>query len=240
MPRLFVAGATGYTGQAVVREARQRGLEVVAHIRPDSKRLADLGPVLEGLGATIDTTPWDEAALAARLAELAPTHVFALLGITQSRRRAAQRSGEAEQSYASVDEGLTRMLLRAAGSCTPPPRFVYLSSEGAGGSPRSPYMRARANCERALEASSVPWTAARPCFITGDDRDESRPLERGAAAVLDAGLSVLGLVGLGATRDAYRSISGPRLAHALVSLALDPEAACRVAGAAELQQRAGA
>ena len=36
----FVAGATGYTGRAVVERLVADGFEAVAHVRPDSSRLA--------------------------------------------------------------------------------------------------------------------------------------------------------------------------------------------------------
>ena len=61
MQRAFVAGATGYTGRAVVRELTDRGLECIAHVRPDSPRLEEWRRVFTAMGATFDCTPWGDA-----------------------------------------------------------------------------------------------------------------------------------------------------------------------------------
>jgi hypothetical protein len=76
---------------------------------------------------------------------------------------------------------------------------------------------------------------ARPSFITGPDRAERRPAERLGAAVVDAALAPLRLVGLGAAADRWRSTSADELAAALVRLAADPAAAGRVVGGDRLR-----
>lgn len=238
MGAMFVAGATGYTGQAVVREARRLGLDVVAHIRPDSPRLDAQREAFQSLGVSVDTTPWDEQKLAETLRAIRPHAVFSLLGTTQKRSMAARRRGGAEESYQTVDEGLTRMLLRASESSGVGPRFVYLSSEGAQGKGRSPYMNARVACERALAESDLAWVAARPCFITGADRADFRPMERGSAILFDVLLGAVGLLGMKRTRQAYRSITSEHLAMALISLALDPLVSRTAVSSYDLQERA--
>ena len=62
-PRFFIAGATGYTGQHLVREAAQHGMHTVAHIRPDSSQRERCTKEFESHGALIDTSPWEEEAL---------------------------------------------------------------------------------------------------------------------------------------------------------------------------------
>jgi uncharacterized protein YbjT (DUF2867 family) len=157
-----------------------------------------------------------------------PPAVFALLGTTRKRGAA---TGD---TYESVDYGLTALLLRAARAAGPPwPRFVYLSALGADPASRNAYLAVRGRLEAELAAGPVPYVVARPSFITGTDRDESRPVERVGAAAVD-GLAVplrwLGAALPGARRlaDRYRSTSADELAAALVRAAADPAAAGRV------------
>lgn len=219
----FVAGATGYVGREVVRALAEAGVTVHAHVRPDSSRLDESRERFAAMGAVVDTTPWDQSALAERLRELAPSAVFALLGTTRKRARAEGLS----DPYDRIDYGLTAMLIRAA-AVAGSPRFVYLSSAGVGPRARGGYMRARWRAEQALIASGLPYTIARPAFITGPDRDDARPGERVAATVSDSALRVAALLGGRKLRSRYQSTTNVVLATALVRLAFDPVAANRV------------
>ena len=223
----FVAGATGYVGRALVRVLAGQGTPVVAHVRPDSPERDTWRVRFADLGATADVTPWDAEAMAGTLAALRPSAVFALLGTTRQRARAAAAHG-ARESYETVDYGLTALLLqatrRAARAMDTPARFVYLSSVGADAASRNPYVAVRGRLEAELRASGLPWTVARPSFITGPDRDESRPAERIGAAVVDAALVVPGWLGARRLRDRWRSTTAVELARALVRLAADPAA----------------
>jgi len=225
--RAFVAGATGYTGREVVRALRERDIETVAHVRPDSSRLSDWRERFESLGAQVDVTPWEPSAMAETLSRLRPTMVFSLLGTTRARGRSAARAGGAAETYETVDYGLSVLLLEAAKTVEPPPRFVYLSAVGVSDATRNAYMRARARVEAALRESGVPHTIVRPSFITGGDR-EGRAGEKAAAMVTDALVTMVGAVGARRLRDRYRSMTGAELADALVRAALDPDCANRV------------
>ena len=79
-PTAFVAGATGYTGREVVAELRRRGIETTAHVRPGAAAADTWRARFETLGATVDTTPWEPAAMDATIARVRPDYVFALLG----------------------------------------------------------------------------------------------------------------------------------------------------------------
>src|SRR5688572_26858649 len=106
MERAFVAGATGYTGRAVVSELTQRGLECIAHVRPDSPQLEEWRDRFKAMGATFDCTPWGDAEFEAVMRHYRPRYSFALLGTTRSRARRAKRKG-ARDSYETVDYLLT-------------------------------------------------------------------------------------------------------------------------------------
>jgi nucleoside-diphosphate-sugar epimerase len=181
----------------------------------------------------VDNTPWGDAEMAHTLSALQPTHVFSLLGTTRARRRAAASRGVAE-SYETIDYGLTSMLVRAAVASGSRPRFVYLSSLGVREHASNPYLVARWRAESLLRSSGLPYTIARPSFITGPGRDESRPLERvGAVAGNFAGfmLRLLGAHRLGAS---LRSMTGRELADGLVRQAFDASAENTIIGAGEL------
>jgi uncharacterized protein YbjT (DUF2867 family) len=216
----FVAGATGYTGRAVVEALVARGVRAVAHVRPDSSQRGEWTERWQRLGAEVDATPWERPALTERLTALAPTLVFALLGTTRARARREGRG--AVEAYEAIDYGLTMLLRDAAEACGHRPRFVYLSSAALQEGTKNPYMRVRVRVERALREGELPYTIVRPSFITGADRDEPRLGERLGAGVADGMLALAGLVGARRLRDRFRSITNVELARGLVRVALDP------------------
>ena len=221
--KLFVAGATGLTGRAVVAHARDRSIETIAHVRPDSSRLGHWEEHFGTLGAVVDTTPWDEGAMTEALRSHAPTAVLALLGTTRRRaRRAAESGGDpAQETYEAVDYGLTALLRRAAEASGVSPRFVYLSSMGAREGSNA-YLSVRARIEAELADGTLPWVVARPSFIVGE-RDESRLGETVGAGALSGALGLLGALGATRLRDRYASINGDDLGRAMLELALRDE-----------------
>ena len=229
----FVAGATGYTGREVVRELVERGVRTVAHVRPDSSRIEQWRSRFEGSGAAVDTSAWTDGDMTRTLSALQPTHVFALLGTTRARRREA-RDRESE-TYEAVDYGLTAMLIRAAVASGSRPRFVYLSSLGVREHATNPYLVARWRAESFLRSSGLPFTIARPSFITGSGRDESRPLERVSAALANGIAGLARAVGAGRFAGRIRSLSGAQLAGGLVRHAFDAAAENVTLGAEELR-----
>jgi nucleoside-diphosphate-sugar epimerase len=236
--KAFVAGATGYTGREVVRELARRGIDVVAHVRPDSTRLASWQQHFTAEKTVIDTTPWSLTALENTFATHNPTHIFALLGTTRARARAAAREGR-EESYETVDYGLTHTLIDAARTCAPAARFVYLSSLGVGDSAKTEYLRVRARLERELKDSGLRFIIARPAFITGTDREEFRLGERVGARVFDFALKTVSAIGLKSVRARFASMSGKQLARALVNAALDPDCLDNTIEVARLHKLAG-
>jgi len=221
----FVTGATGFTGREVVRLLREEGVPTVAHVRPDSGRLAQWGERFTAQGAEVDATPWETDAMAQTFARLRPAVVFALYGTTRARMKQAAREGAdpAANDYMKVDYGLTMILIQAAQQAGVTPRLVYLSAAGAGKPSLSPYGQARHRADRAVRESGLPFTVVRPSFIVGDGRDEPRPGERYGAALIDGALRLVGALGAKRMEARYRSTTNTVLARALVRLALDPD-----------------
>ncbi len=220
---LFVAGATGYTGRHLVGLAVDRpGLRIHAHVRPDSPQLTQWRDRFGVRGARVDATPWEEDAMAERIEELAPDVVYALLGTTKKRAKAAREEG-IDAGYEEVDYGLTVLLMRACIAAGHGPRFVYLSSMGVKEGVKNEYLAVRARVEKELVASGLPYVIARPSFISGEDREENRPGERIASTLGDGLLKTAGALGLGKLRDRYASMTGEELGRALLRLGTRPD-----------------
>jgi uncharacterized protein YbjT (DUF2867 family) len=215
----FVLGATGFVGREVVRQLCVRGTKTYAHVRPDSSKLAEWRTKFGELGAELDATPWDAAALAARWRELAPAQIYICIGTTRSKAKSDQVQGDI---YEQVDLGLTKLAVDAARASEQKPRIVYLSSVGADANARSAYLKARGKAEDTVKTSGLPWVIARPSIITGD-RDDSRPAERTAGVVGDGLLAVVGVFGGKKVRDRYRSTTPDVLASALIRIGEAPD-----------------
>jgi len=215
----FVLGATGFVGREVVRQLCVRGTKTIAHVRPDSSKVDAWRTTFGELGATVDTTPWDAVALAAKIRELDPAQIYILIGTTRGKAKADAIEGNI---YEKVDLGLTQLTVEAATASERSPRLVYLSSVGADASARSAYLKARGRAEEVIRASKLPWVIARPSIITGD-REDGRLGEKAAGVVGDGLLAVAGLFGGKKVRDRYRSTTPDVLASALIRLGEAPE-----------------
>jgi nucleoside-diphosphate-sugar epimerase len=235
MKSAFVGGATGLTGRSVVAKAGAHEVGAIAHVRPDSPKLAEWRATFAKQGASVDVTEWGEEPIRATFARLRPALCFGCLGTTRGRAKEASRAGRdpEKESYDAVDVALTEMLIRAS-RASGVQRFVYLSSVGAGPGARGAYLEARTRVEETLKKSGVPYTIARPSFIVGD-REEARASEGRFGAIADVGLRAIGALGGGRTRDRYRSITGEDLAIALLRMANDPAWENRIAHGEDLQ-----
>ena len=209
----FVAGATGLTGRFVVEALREEGVEVSAHVRPDSPRLEAWTRHFEVQGAAVDCTAWTAEDMQARFEEKPPDLVFALLGTTRKRQK-TQGDGD----YMAVDFGLTALLVDALAN-HPQTRFIYLSALGTKAGVRSTYMKARWLAEEHLRDSGLHHLIARPSFILGD-RDETRWGERIGGGFSNLVLGTVGLLGARGVRSRVGSIQGRALGYGLVREAL--------------------
>ena len=218
---MLIIGATGYVGRNVVRVASSAGHDVLAHVRPDSAAADRTAAEFVAAGARVVRTPWKADAWYRALEAAPPDRIFLLLGTTAARAKAAAASGAPDASQSAIDLGLTMMALSAARTASPEAGLVYLSALGAAATGNE-YLRVRATVEAALVSGPNPFTVVRPSFITGNDRDETRPGERAGALVFDAVCALLRLVGARRRSAKLASISGPELAKILVDLATAP------------------
>jgi nucleoside-diphosphate-sugar epimerase len=232
MTTAFVAGSTGLVGRFLVAVLVQRGVATVAHVRLDSKQLQQWKARFGDMGATCDTTPWDPAAMAATLHDRGITHAFCSIGTTAARARHDGQSAVA--AYETVDFGLCKLLADACKEAGCVERFVHVSALGTGPNARGAYLQWRWKAETAVRQAGVPFTIARPSFIVGE-RDDKRPGEKVAAAMVDAGLDFLGALGATRLRDRFHAHDPRTLAEALARLAFDPQAAGKVVGAEGLR-----
>lgn len=216
--RAFVAGATGYVGSALVPLLVERGIETVAHVRPNSSKLAHFQELFGEQGATVDTSAWEEGAIAAAIGELQPELVFGCLGTTRARKRTSE--DPANETYLAIDYGLTSMLRGICAAMKSPPLFVYLSSAGVRAGTGNAYIEARWKLESELRDGDMPYLIAQPAFISGDNRGEHRPMERAGAVVGDTLLGMAGAIGFGGFRDRWASLTNEQLAAGLVEFAL--------------------
>lgn len=233
----WVAGATGFVGREVVARLAGRA-RTIAHVRPESMKLAEWRERFGALGAEVDASPWQVDAVAAALHARAVTHVFCCIGTTRAQARADGITGD---PYVAVDYGLTKLLCDAAVAAGTRPRLVYLSSVGASAGARSAYLAARHRAEEAVRGAGLPWVILRPSFIVpgrdGARRDDRRAGEKAASVVADGLLAAAGVVAPG-LRAKYRSITPERLGEALVRAGLEPGTDRVIEGAA-LRELAG-
>lgn len=168
--RVFVTGATGFFGGALIRALTQHGVEIHALVRPTADRRA-----LDGLPVT-----WHEGdiTLPASLKGLFAGATFII--------HAAGRLGEAgvpEDVYQRIHVDGTRNVLAAASDAADGPRVLHISSPGVLGpikgdpagedaplAPSNPYERTKAAAEKVAQDFSrrgLQVFIARPEFVYG-------------------------------------------------------------------------
>ncbi|MCP3105022.1 SDR family oxidoreductase [Myxococcus sp. K15C18031901] len=150
---LFVAGATGATGRNVVKQALARDVPLIAHVRPKS---AETEPA-KGWPRKAVVELADGPGLAKQMQGC--TTVLQLIGTMR------KRFGTGD-TYETSDIGTTRQLVEAAKTAGVD-HLVLLSSMGAG-KPVGAYLKAKAEAERLVRESGIPWTIVRPPAFEGE------------------------------------------------------------------------
>ena len=174
--RAWVAGATGYTGQAVVGELRAHGIDTIAHVRPDSRELTQWTERFAVHGAAVSSCAWSQDALNEAMASARPTLVFALLGTGSARQGAVGRT--TRRQCRDLRGGRLRADAAAARRCAAarPSTPLYLPLVGWGAEPWSGRLSARPPPARVGAARERHRSAH--CPTRGHHRPRSR---RGSA-----------------------------------------------------------
>ncbi len=102
---------------------------------------------------------------------------------------------------------------------------------------KNAYLRARADVEREIKASELPWLIAQPAFISGADRDEFRPMERFGAIVGDGILNGLSLFGGRRLKEKYASLTSEQLAAGLIAWGVNSSQVSRTLSPEDLRHR---
>jgi len=149
MPIAFVAGATGYTGKALLQE--------FARVKTDWKPR----PHARSAGKLADAVVCDPRDVAGLTAGMRGCDaVVQLIGTVRARF--------AEGDYEDIDYGTT-VALGTAAKAAKVPRLLLLSSVGAG-TARGRYLKVKRKTEQWVERSGLEYTIVRPSFIVGPGR----------------------------------------------------------------------
>jgi uncharacterized protein YbjT (DUF2867 family) len=147
---VFVTGASGYIGRALIPALLARSCAVRALVRPGSERRLAPGCAAI-LGDALDARSYAGA--------IAPARV--LVHLVGTPRPAPWKA----RQFEAVD-GVSALAALEAARAAGIAHFVYLSVAQPAPVMRA-YVGVRARCEQALRASGIPATFARPWYVLG-------------------------------------------------------------------------
>jgi uncharacterized protein YbjT (DUF2867 family) len=151
--RIFITGATGFVGRAVVPALRAHGYAVRCLVRRGSET------DLRGLEA-IERVEGDVLSTEALERDMAGCDtVVHLVGIIRETPATAS-------TFERIHTQGTINVLEAA-AATGVRRYLHMSALGARAGARSRYHRTKWAAEEAVRASPIPWTIFRPSIIYG-------------------------------------------------------------------------
>ncbi|MGH2395080.1 MAG: complex I NDUFA9 subunit family protein, partial [Candidatus Limnocylindria bacterium] len=153
MSRVFVTGATGFVGRAVVQALRAHGHSVRCLVRRGSERdLRGLGAIERVEGDVLVRQGLEEGMAGCQA-------VIHLVGII---REQPSRGITFEQVHT---QGTINVIDAAAAAGVR--RFLHMSALGTRPNARSRYHRTKWAAEEAVRASGLRWTIFRPSIIYG-------------------------------------------------------------------------
>ncbi len=171
MRNIVIAGATGLVGRELVRQLDPRkDVDFTALVRRPGTLRSVSGRVKE---VVFDyRSPADLERLGT---EIPCDLLLCALGTT------LKKAGSPE-AFREVDLGFTAALVNRLAALRTDPAFALVSSAGAG-HPRGLYLETKAEAEKVLVASGLPYLIVRPSLLLGD-REEFRLAERLGAFLL--------------------------------------------------------
>src|SRR2546425_5562960 len=170
--RVFVTGATGFVGRAVVQALRGEGYVVRCLVRRGSE------PDLRGVGA-IERVEGD--VLAPQLLDEGMAGCGAVIHLVGIIR---EHIATNTTFYRVHVQGTVNVVAAAAAAGVR--RYVHMSALGAREGARSRYHQTKWAAEEAVRACALPWTIFRPSVIygRGDGRSEEHTSELQSLAYL--------------------------------------------------------
>jgi uncharacterized protein YbjT (DUF2867 family) len=212
--KILIAGSSGFCGQAVIRAlATHKEYQVIAHLRAYSSRTQIMQDLCNPLSVEILQVDWDD--ITTHLQKIQPHVLISFIGTTKKQLKV--HGG----SYDEIDYGLNQILIDYADSQIVKPCMIYLSSMGLAWASMSPYLQARVKVEASLKQSDLSYAIIRPGLLSGDSRDESRPMEHMSASF--SHMCARGLRGIGAKSmaDAMQPLDAPDVAQFVLYLLRD-------------------
>ena len=199
--RLFVTGASGYVGRAVLAHASARGLPLAA--------LSRSGTAPDGAPDGVEWIKGDLLQPAGWKHQIERGDIVLHLAAATGKANAA--------AHRAVNVEGTRALCRAAANAGAA-HLLFVSSIAVRFPDQShyPYAHAKADAERCVRGAELPWTIVRPAIVVGQDA----PVLGGFALL--AGLPLIPVFGDGERR--VQPIDVGDLADALLDLAEQPPA----------------
>jgi uncharacterized protein YbjT (DUF2867 family) len=150
---VFVTGATGFVGRAIVHALRADGVKVRCLVRRGSERdLQGLEAIERVEGNVLTRQTLDEGIVGCDA-------VVHLVGIIRE-----DRGRGITFEHLHVDATLNVLAAAAAAGVR---RYIHMSALGTSATARSRYHQTKWLAEEAVRASALPWTIFRPSVIYG-------------------------------------------------------------------------
>lgn len=168
MKHVVIAGATGMVGREVVRLLHERNdVSAVALVRRPGGVTRLSSRIRE------EVFDFEDPEAYGRIGTDIPCDVFlCALGTTLGQ-------AGSHEAFRKVDRDMPMSFMCSLLKVEPRPVFGVVSAAGAA-HPRGFYLRTKAEMEKALFESGLPYVIVRPGLLLGE-RTESRPLERMAS-----------------------------------------------------------
>jgi len=204
---VFVTGATGFVGRAVVRELLAKGLRPVCLVRSTEKLRAQHPEVDPERFTPVVGSLKDRGALR-EAAELSHAAIH-LVGIIIARPLRGQTFAAIHmRGTANVVDAVQQAGIR---------RYVHMSALGARPDARSTYHRTKWTAEEYVRRSGLDWTIFRPSLIHGPDGEFMRLMKRFMCGLVPP---VIPYFGSGQAK--VQPVSVKDVAYCFVQSLLDP------------------